>query len=65
MNKNLLYIAGAAFLFLLLSKKKVSGAQGAASKARKIVSNAVDQTTFVPDQTTFADQYKQDKKTCR
>jgi hypothetical protein len=65
MNKNFLYIAGAAFLILLLSKKKISGVSGAASKARKIVSNAVDQTTFVADETTFADLYKQDKKTCR
>jgi hypothetical protein len=65
MNKNLLYIAGAAFLILLFSKKKVSGAPGAASEARKLVADAVDQTTFIPDETTFSDQYKQDKKMCR
>ena len=69
MNKNLLYIAAAAYFIWLFSKKKVSGyapsAQAAAGMAKKIVANAVDQTTFLPDETTFADMYAKDKKECR
>ncbi len=70
MNKNLLYIAAAAYFIYLFSKKKVSGtgapsAQSAASMAKKIVANAVDQTTFIPDQTTFADLYEKDKSQCK
>ncbi len=70
MNKNLLYIATAAYFIWLFSKKKVSGtnapsAQAAASMARQIVANAVDQTTFIPDETTFADEYAKDKSQCK
>jgi hypothetical protein len=70
MNKNLIYIAAAAYFIWLFSKKKSSGtaapsAQAAAGMARQIVSNAVDQTTFIPDQTTFADEYAKDKSECK
>ena len=70
MNKNLLYIAAAAYFIWLLSKKKVSetnapSAKAAAGMARQIVADAVDQTTFIPDETTFADQYAKDKSLCR
>lgn len=70
MNKNLIYIAAAAYFVWLFSKKKVSGttapsAQAAASKARQIVAEAVDQTTFIPDETTFADMYAKDKSACK
>lgn len=70
MNKNLIYIAAAAYFVWLFSKKKVSGmtapsARKAARKARQLVASAVDQTTFIPDETTFADQYAKDKSLCR
>jgi hypothetical protein len=70
MNKNLLYIAAAAYFVWIFSKKKMNGtnapsAQAAAGMARKIVADAVDQTTFIPDETTFADQYAKDKSLCR
>lgn len=70
MNKNLLYIAAAAYFIWLFSKKKKTGivspsAKNAASTARQIVADAVDQTTFLPDQTTFADMYAKDKSLCR
>jgi hypothetical protein len=70
MNRNLLYIAAAAYFVWLFSKKKMNGtkapsAQAAAGMARRIVAEAVDQTTFIPDETTFADQYAKDKSQCR
>ena len=70
MNKNLIYIAAAAYFIWLFSKKKVSGtnapsAKAAAGMARQIVADAVDQTTFIPDQTTFADLYAKDKRECK
>jgi len=70
MNKNLLYIAAGIYFIWLFSKKKVGGtnapsAQAAAGMARQIVADAVDQTTFLPDETTFADMYAKDKKECR
>jgi len=40
-------------------------AQAAAGMARRIVADAVDQTTFILDETTFADQYAKDKSQCR
>ena len=70
MNKNLIYIAAAAYFVWLFSKKKVSGmtapsARKAARKARQLVASAVYQTTFLPDETTFADQYAKDKSECK
>ena len=65
-----IYIAIAAYAYWYFMKKKKSGptapsAQAAASTARQIVAEAVDQTTFLPDQTTDADRYAADKSACR
>ena len=67
----LLYIAAAAALyFYWLRRKKATGpaspsAESAASTARQIVSDIVDNTTFLPDETTFAKEYAKDQKNCR
>jgi len=42
-----------------------TSAQAAAGMAKRIVADAVDQTTFIPDETTFADQYAKDKSQCK
>lgn len=65
-----LYIAAAAALYYWWAKMKKTGpaapsAQAAASTARQIVADVVDQTTFLPDETTFADQYAKDKSACK
>ena len=65
-----LYLAAAAVFYYWLLKKKKTGpaapsAQAAASTARQIVAETVDQTTFLPDETSFADRYAQDKSACR
>ena len=67
MNKNLLYIGLAAYLLFLFSRKKIGNinSSSAANQAKKLVAEAVDQTTFLPDETTFADEYKKDKRQCR
>jgi hypothetical protein len=36
----------------------------AASTARQMVADVVDQTTFLPDTTTDADRYAKDKSKC-
>ncbi len=65
-----IYIAAAAvFYYWLLKKKKTgpaaSSAASAASTARQIVADAVDQTTFLPDETTDAQRYAADKNACK
>jgi len=65
-----IYIAAAAVLYYWLMKKKKTGpaapsAETAASTARQFVADAVDQTTFLPDETSFADRYAKDKSACR
>jgi len=67
MNKNLLYIGLAAYLLFLFTRKKIGNinSSSAANQAKKLVAQAVDQTTFLPDETTFADEYKKDKRQCR
>lgn len=65
-----IYIAAAAALYYWWAKMKKTGssapsAQEAASTARQIVAETVDQTTFLPDETTFADQYAKDKSACK
>jgi hypothetical protein len=72
MKKNtwIYIVAAAAVYYYWLMKKKKTGstapsAMDAASTARQIVSDAVDQTTFVPDTTTFKDMYLQDQNACR
>ena len=71
MKKTWVYLAAAAALYYyLLKRRKVNGtdapsAQSAASTARQLVADAVDQTTFLPDETTFADLYAKDKSACK
>lgn len=69
MKNKLLWYALAAYAAWLLLKKKKTGpvapsAQTAASTARQMVSDIVDQTTFLPDTTTDADLYAKDKSQC-
>ena len=42
-----------------------SAARQAASDAKEIVSDVIDQTTFLPDLTTDRDLYSKDRKTCK
>ena len=42
-----------------------SPARQAASDAKQIVSDVVDQTTFLPDTTTNRDLYKEQRKNCK
>ena len=42
-----------------------SDARKAASDAKQIVSDVVDQTTFLPDLTTDRDLYKEQRKNCK
>jgi len=66
MNKNLLYIGLAAYLLYVFSRKKMgSVSANAANEAKRLVVDVIDQTTFLPDETTFADEYKKDKRQCR
>ena len=64
----LIYLAVAAVLYYYwIKRKKATGsvapsAEAAASTARQMVSNIVDNTTFLPDETTFAKEYANDKK---
>ena len=66
-----IYLTAAAALYYWWARsKKMNGAnapsaQAAASTARQLVADAVDQTTFLPDETTFADQYAKDKSACK
>ena len=69
MKKNLIWYALAAYgLWYVLRKKKVgflkSQETAAGKTAKRMVANVVDQTTFEPDNTTFADLYAQDKAKC-
>lgn len=71
MRNTILYLVGAAALYYyLMNRKKKTGtsamsAQDAGSTARRMVADIVDNTTFLPDQTTMRDQYNKDKKLCR
>lgn len=40
-------------------------AESAASQAKNIVADVVDQTTFLPDLSTDRDLYDQDQKSCK
>jgi flagellar basal body-associated protein FliL len=66
-----LYIAAAAAVYYWWARsKKMSGASSpsarqAASQARNIVADTIDQTTFLPDTTTDADRYAADKNACK
>jgi hypothetical protein len=65
-----IYLAAAAVFYYWLLKKKKTGpaapsAETAASTARQLVADAVDQTTFLPDETTDANRYAADKSACK
>jgi len=66
-----IYLAAAAIVYYYwIKRRKMSGAdapsaQAAANTARQMVAEVVDQTTFLPDETTFADQYAKDKSACK
>jgi hypothetical protein len=65
-----IYLAAAAVFYYWLLKKKKTGpaapsAEMAASTARQLVADAVDQTTFLPDETTDANRYAADKSACK
>lgn len=67
---NWLLIVGGVYLAWYLLRKKKTGASApsavdAASTARVLVADAVDNTTFVPDTTTFKDQYLNDQSECK
>jgi len=70
-RKTVIYlVAAAALYYYWLKRKKATGknatsAESAASTARQMVADIVDQTTFVPDETTMRDQYAKDQKLCR
>ena len=67
----LIYLAVAATLYYYwIKRKKATGsvapsAEAAASTARQMVSNIVDNTTFLPDETTMKQEYANDQKNCR
>ena len=61
-------IAAAAYWYWMRNKKTgktAASAEGAASAARQIVSDVVDNTTFLPDTTTDRQLYAQDQDACR
>jgi len=65
-----LWVIGGAYVAWWLLRKKKTGvtaptAMEAASTARQLVANAVDQTTFEPDTTTMKDLYQQDQNECK
>ena len=67
----IIYLAVAAALYYYwIKRKKTTGsvapsAEAAASTARQMVADIVDNTTFLPDDNTFAKEYANDKKNCR
>lgn len=71
MKKNTwIYIAVAAVAYWYWMKKKKTGvsapsAEAAANTARQIVSDVVDNTTFLPDTTTDRQLYAKDQDACR
>jgi hypothetical protein len=65
----LIYIALGAYLVWYFMRKKKTGTSApsvevAASTARQMVADVVDQTKFLPDTTTDADRYAKDKSQC-
>lgn len=71
MNRTIIYLVGAAALYYyLMNRKKKTGtsamtAQDAGNTARRIVADIVDNTTFLPDETTMRQEYANDQKKCR
>jgi hypothetical protein len=69
MKRNWIYVAAGLYVVWFLMRKKKTGpnapsVQNASSTARQMVADVVDQTTFLPDTTTDADRYAQDKSKC-
>jgi hypothetical protein len=69
MKRNWIYIAAGLYVVWFFMRKKKTGpnapsVQNASSTARQMVADVVDQTTFLPDTTTDADRYAQDKSKC-
>lgn len=67
---NWLLIVGGVYLAWYLLRKKKTGASApsavdAATTAKMIVSDAVDNTNFLPDQTTFREMYENDQANCK
>ena len=65
-----IWIALAAGAYWYWMRKKKTGtnapsAQAASSMAKQIVADVVDNTTFVPADNSFKEQYKQDQNACR
>lgn len=64
-----LVAAAAAYYFFFNRKKNTTEMlqeqQSAAKTAKRMVADIVDNTTFIPDDTTFKNQYAQDQKYCR
>lgn len=70
-DKNTLLLIGAVVLYFLLKKKKPTIApvsnsiEAAKQTAGNLANEVIEKTTFVPDERTFADLYKQDQKLCK
>lgn len=70
-DKNTLLLIGVVALYFLLRKKKPVTApisnnlKAAKVEAGNLANQIIERTTFVPDETTFADMYKQDQKLCK
>ena len=65
-----IYLAVAAVAYWYWMKKKKTGpgapsAVEAGSAAKQIVSEAIDQTTFLPDETTDRMRYAEDQSACK
>ena len=63
-------VAAAAVYYYFMKRRKATGktapsAESAASTARQMVADIVDQTTFLPDETTMRQEYAKDQKLCR
>lgn len=66
--RNVALLIGAALAYYYWQRNKTAikaSATNAASTASRLVSNAVDQTTFIPDITTDAQRYAQEKSSCK
>lgn len=70
-DKNTILIIGAVVLYFLLRKKKTTtppitnNLKAAKVEAGNLANKIIEGTTFVPDETTFADLYKKDQKQCK
>jgi len=65
-----LLVAGALYWYWMRRKKQgkpmfQSQTSQAGNDARSLMAQAIDQTTFTPDLTTFKDQYQKDINACK